>query len=216
MIPRKYWAKILAFISLFLLIPAIGLTDSSVTYQSALGKFYDECSRIIYENYILQGYEAVYWGKPENLTGYDLSVLYNESVINRINALNQRTENRTFEIGEKTEAQIREQIKRFKNNRENPPPSIPDISKIAVAEIVVNEVSPAEDDNFSLKLSLRITTLGNAAQPFVVTQTYNVRDKDIRNYIVKKQFSPLITFSLIGLTLVVIIALASIPKLTRY
>ncbi len=202
------------FILLFLLIPSAGLADSPADYQNTLGKFYDECSRTVYENYIRQGYEAVYWGKLENETGYDLAILYNDSIINRINTTNRREENRSFEIAEKTEAQIKGLKTLFKQR--NPAPYTPDINKIAIAEIIVSEVKPAADNNFSLKLNLRITTRRNAARPFILARTYNGRDSAIANYIIKKQYSPLATFSFIGLTLIVVIALVSIPKLKRH
>ncbi len=88
-------------------------------------------------------------------------------------------------------------------------------SKVAIAEIIVNKVD-IKGGNFSIELQLRLTTPENIKQPFKLVLPYRGIDHSIKNYIIKKKFSPIITFLFLGFTLCLFISPLLINRLKKY
>jgi hypothetical protein len=217
MILQKIWVKTLGFVLFLLLVPSRSFSQDSTNYQGALEKFYNECSRLIYEKYIEKGYETIFWGKIINKTEYDLALLYNDSIINRLERLNKEKERRTFKIAEEGEDEIqriKESFKRLRGKEKSANP-VDDIEKVVIAEITLDEVRIKGKD-FFLSLNLFLTTGDNWAEPFKLALDYRGRDAAISNYIIKKYYSPFIIFSFIGFTLFIILALIFVYKLKQY
>ncbi len=199
---KSTFVKIAHLVIVLLLIAATHVSAQNISdYQKKLQTFYDDVAPLIYEHCLEQDFRAVFFAAIKNDTKYDLSLLYNDSIIKRLRKLAKSRGNLNLRVALKSE----DEINKLKAG-------LPE--KTALVEVIVNNVE-LDGQDFDLEFLIKISPLSDINNPYLITRHYAGQDREIKKQIIKKQYSPVVVLSVFLFAGIILAAPISLPYLKR-